>query len=161
MRQGNFSVCNFRVPLLFPLEGNEAVVVEILQSRFQFEQGEIALAGQDIFHAVSIVPQILDVNMANRNVQSRGTVGGLFPRCNETVRRIPNHASFRRRHLLKNGRSLSRSCKITMILDPDLDSGRCDDFRQLPNGFGDPALRGNTVHSGLNRVTENSQARCP
>jgi hypothetical protein len=66
MRKGNISVCKFRVPLPLPLERKETVVLDILQNRSQLNQGESALASQDILPLVPIAPQILDVDVSNR-----------------------------------------------------------------------------------------------
>src|SRR4029077_1199053 len=93
MRQSNFSVRDLRMPLLFPLERNEAIIFEAFQIGFQFKQGKIALASRHMFPFISFTPQILDVNMANGSLQQCSAFRRSLLMRRETVRGVPNNAN--------------------------------------------------------------------
>jgi hypothetical protein len=79
--------------------------------------------------------------------------------CSETIHRVPNHSGIWRGRLPKDCLGLTGPHKITVILDPDLDSAGSSDLRQLSNRFRNPALLRGPIRSRLDRVTENSQTR--
>jgi hypothetical protein len=81
-----------RMPFLFPLEGNKAIVLPALQLRHNLSEGELSFSAQDEFPASVPAFQIFQMHVLKSVAIGMSAIKGLVFAIGKSVGSIPYHA---------------------------------------------------------------------